>query len=300
MSKEVTMVFWDVQHGHATYVKSPNNKHIVVDLGIGSYDGENEKGENEEFSPLLHLRDNYRVKQLDYVIITHPHLDHIDDILNFDALNPKVLLRPGHLTNEEVMAGKENAKDIEKQKFKKYCEINDRYNQPISSDDDNNPQNPDNYGGLKIKTFIPSSCNHNNFNNHSIVTVFEYEGIKVVVPGDNEKCSFDELLQKQSFKTAIADADILLAPHHGRESGYHEEFVGLVNPRLTIVSDGRFCDTSANARYSAKSRGWYVYKESQKKWIDRKCLTTNSDAEILVRFGICAYDNKPFLYVQLK
>jgi beta-lactamase superfamily II metal-dependent hydrolase len=294
MAKQVTMMFWDVQHGHATYVKSPNNKHIVVDLGIGSSDDKDEK-----FSPLLHLRDKWRVKQLDYVIITHPHLDHIDDILNFDALKPKVLLRPKHLTNEEVMAGKENAKDIEKQKFKKYCEINRRYNKSVSSDSDNNPNNPDNYGGLKIKTFVPSSCNHNNFNNHSIVTVFEYEGIKVVIPGDNEKCSFDELLQKQSFRTAIADAYILLAPHHGRENGYHKEFIELVNPRLTIVSDSYFKDTSANPRYTAKSQGWSVYKKSQDKWIDRKCLTTNSDAEILVQFGIDD-DKEPFLYVQLK
>jgi len=294
MAKQVTVMFWDVQHGHATYIKSPNNKHIVVDLGIGSYDDK-----NEDFSPLLHLKNKWRVKRLDYVIITHPHLDHIDDILNFDELDPKILLRPKHLTNQEVMQGKENEKGVKKDKFIKYCEINNRYNQSVSSDSEENPHNSDNFGGLNITTFVPSSCNHNNFNNHSIIAVFEYEGIKIVVPGDNEKCSFDELLLTQSFKNAVSNADILLAPHHGRESGYHKEFVELVNPRLTIVSDGRFCDTSANARYSAKSRGWSVYKKSQDKWIDRKCLTTNSDAEILVQFGI-GDDGKPFLYVQLK
>ncbi|ODS37411.1 MAG: hypothetical protein A7316_09440 [Candidatus Altiarchaeales archaeon WOR_SM1_86-2] len=30
------IVFWDVQHGSATYIKTPNGKHIVQDLGTGS------------------------------------------------------------------------------------------------------------------------------------------------------------------------------------------------------------------------------------------------------------------------
>jgi len=191
MSNQVEMVMWDVQHGHATYVKSPNKRHIVVDLGIGSYDDN-----NTTFSPLLHLKNKYGISQLDYVIITHPHLDHIDDILNFDALSPKVLSRPRQLTNEEVMSG---VRDADRAKFLKYCEINSRYNGSISNDSPNNTGNPDNFGGLKIRSFTPTSCNHNNFNNHSIVAVFEYADIKVVVPGDNEKCSFDELMQRSAF-----------------------------------------------------------------------------------------------------
>jgi competence protein ComEC len=293
MSTQVEMVFWDVQHGHSTYIKTPNNKHIVVDLGIGDYDSRNEK-----FSPLLHLRDNYRVKQLDYVIITHPHLDHIDDILNFDALNPKVFCRPRHLTNSEVMENAKTAPAGTKAKFEKYCEINNRYNSPVDPNSTDNVDDPDNLGGMKIVSFVPSTCNHNNFNNHSIVTVVEYEGIKVVIPGDNEACSFDELLTLTSFKMAVKNADILLAPHHGRESGWHNDFVTLVNPRLTVVSDGRFCDTSANGRYSAKSRGWKVHKRSNSSSSVRKCLTTNTDKEIYLKFGLDG--TQRFLQVTIK
>ena len=70
---QVEMIFWDVQHGNALYVKTPNNKHMVIDLGIGDY-----SGNNERFSPLEELRAK-GVSQLDHVIITHPHLDHFDD-----------------------------------------------------------------------------------------------------------------------------------------------------------------------------------------------------------------------------
>jgi beta-lactamase superfamily II metal-dependent hydrolase len=290
MAKHCEIVFWDVQHGNMTYIKTPNNRHIVVDLGTGDY-----SKDKAEFSPLLHLKNKYDVYQLDYLIISHPHLDHIDDILNFDSLEPKVLNRPKHLSNSEVM---ERVIEKHREKFEKYCEINDRYNQPVNSESYNSPSNPDNWGGMEIETFTPTTCKHNNFNSHSIVSIFQYAGMKIIIPGDNDKCSFDELMGQNSFAKAISDADILLAPHHGRESGYHEDFINTVNPRITVVSDSKFCDTSANARYTAKSRGWKVHK-SDGTSKDRKCLTTASDGEVVAHFGFQDNDDR-FLYVKIK
>lgn len=89
-------VFWDVQHGNACYLRTPNQRHMVVDLGTGSY------SENKTFSPMLHLKTRYGVGQLDYVVITHPHRNHIDDIFNFDRLSPNTLRRP---EQSEVLAG---------------------------------------------------------------------------------------------------------------------------------------------------------------------------------------------------
>ena len=289
MARQVEMVFWDVQHGHATYIKTPNNRHIVIDLGIGDY-----SSRDMTFSPLRHLQTNYGVTQLDYAIITHPHLDHIDDILNFDSLNPKVLWRPRALSNDEVMAG---VQDKDRPKFKKYCEINSRYNGSIDPSSPNNTSASDKWGGLSIKLFGTSNCDHNNFNNFSAITIFEFAGIKAIIPGDNENASFVELMKDGSFISAIQNADILLAPHHGRASGYNAEFVNKVNPRITIVSDGRFCDTSANGRYSQKSQGLVVYKRDGSS-STRKCLTTNSDGTVSAAFGY-QDDNSRFLSVRI-
>jgi len=272
MNNSLDIVFWDVQHGHSTYLKTPNGRHILIDLGIGSYDDN-----NTSFSPILHLMKNYSVSQVDYVGITHPHLDHIDDILNFDLVNPKVFCRPTLITNVEVMEG---VRQQDNDKFKKYCELNNRYSEAINSDSLNNIHNENHWGGLKVSKFAPTTCDKNNFNNFSIVYVFEYLKTKVVILGDNEKSSFEELMKLDTFKSTIKNSDFLLAPHHGRETGYYGDFVDLVNPLLTIVSDGRFCDTSANGRYSAKSRGWNVYKKSNGEYRNRKCMTTNSDGEI--------------------
>ena len=264
MARQATMTVWDVQLGLAIHVKAPNGKYIVIDLGTGTYNT----------SPLRkRMWDN-----IAYMIITHPHLDHISDILNFDINAPKILCRPPLLTNEEVMEG---VRQCDRAKFEKYCQINDRYNSPVKYDDENYTGNPNNYGGLEIQTFSTSLCDHSNFNNFSMITVFQFSGIKVVVCGDNEKDSFDKLMKESDFKNAVRSADVLVAPHHGRESAYHSEFVSLVNPRITIISDTTKSDASAVDKYTQRSRGWTVRGE------ERKCLTTRNDGNITVEFGEC-------------
>lgn len=282
----LTMVFWDVQHGHALYVGT-DNRNIVFDLGTGSYGSS-----GKEFSPLLHLKNNYGIEQLDAAVITHPHSDHLYDIQNFDALSPKVLHRPKHLTEEEIRQG--NAA-TDKQYVDKYLEINQRYNSPVPEND--NPFRETNNGGVTFQFFTPKKSARSNLNNHSVVTIISHASSKAIIPGDNENSSWNELLEDETFKTAIKNADILLAPHHGREAGYSEALFENISPYLTIVSDGAETDTSATDRYSKKSRGWTVHKRDDTT-DERKCLTTRNDGVIVVKFGVND-DKKPFIDVRI-
>ena len=195
IARQATMTVWDVQLGLAVHVKAPNGKYIIIDLGTGTVESGNS-------SPLRKLMWNNIV----YMIISHPHLDHISDILNFDINPPKILHRPKSLTNEEIMEG---VRYCDRAKFEKYCEINDRYNSPVGVDDENYTGNPNNYDGLEIQTFSTSACDHSNFNNFSIITVFTLSDVKVVVCGDNEKDSLDILMQQRDFKDAVRNADVL-------------------------------------------------------------------------------------------
>jgi len=281
------MVFWDVQHGNATYIKTPNETHIVQDLGTGSYGAA-----NKQFSPLLRLKNKYGVKQLDCVIITHPHKDHISDIMNFEALSPRVLLRPEHLPKEDIL---KNVRDEDRRLFEKYFEIDKKYSDPVSREE--NPKLPENSGGVEIKTFIPKSCSTSEINNHSVVTVISYADSKIILPGDNEPPSWKELLEDQRFCSTIKNADILLAPHHGRKSGFYPKLFEYFEPKLTIISDGRFCDTSATDRYSGISTGWTVFRRNGEKE-KRKCVTTRNDGVIVVKFGYTE-DKTPFINVTI-
>lgn len=281
------LIIWDVQHGSSAYLKTPLGKHIVIDLGSGDY-----SGNNVNFSPLLHLKNKCGVTQLDEVIITHPHTDHIDDIMNFDLLSPKVILRPKHLSEDDIKRANPSK---DQKKIEKYLEINRNYSSPV--EDSENPKFGQNNGGVNIETFIPTKCGTSNINNHSVVTIIEYLGAKILIPGDNEAASWKELLEKPSFIKAIKDTDIFVASHHGRESGYYSELFNYFNPKLVIVSDGSEVETSVTNKYSKIASGWNIYKRSENEKIphERKCLTTRKDGTLIIKVG--KDNNRTFMNV---
>ena len=280
----VDLRIWDVQHGSAAHIRTPNGKNIVADCGSG-----------DSGSPLLALKSQLGQARLDMAIITHPHLDHISDILNLSYLNPRTFLRPKQLTRADILANNTNLSPSAIRIIDEYFRFDSTYNEPLGPGDDPKDQNVN--GGAKIVTFIPTTCPPTNLNNHNVVTVIEYGGSKILLPGDNETPSWDELLRRSDFRTSISDVDILVAPHHGRDSGFHRELFNHFNPLLTIISDGRYVDTSATDRYGQVTKGWMVHSRSgpdQK----RKCVTTRNDGTIDVAIGRNR-DGRPFVSVTI-
>ena len=265
MAKTATMKVWDVELGLAIHIEAPNGKYIVIDLG--SKDG---------VSPLHSLL----FKTVGYMVITHPHHDHFSDIKNINWGYPKVLWRVKDYTRDELIA---SARAGEKDDFVKYCDFCESFNSSIQPQNDPETNTP--FEGLTAEIFQTSLCNKNNKNNFSSIVVLTLGNAKVVVCGDNEEDSFKVLMNRDSFKAAVKNAYVLVAAHHGRDSGYYEEFVDLVNPYLTIVSDTSKGDTSVTDKYDNKTKGWEVYNCSTGKREERKCVTTRNDGNIKVVFG---------------
>jgi len=264
---EITV--WNVNHGSAAYIKTPNNRHVVVDLG----------DEGENFSPLrtLHSRG---VRQLDVVVITHPHRDHLDDIHNLSLVAPQSLWTPWHLSEAAIRNGN-RSEDIAI--VNRYLELQRSCTFPV------NPANEltasPNFGGVDFQVFSPRFCDDSNINNHSMVVVASYAGSKIVIPGDSEAPSWKELLNLTTFTSAVKGTDVLLASHHGRDAGYCAElFEAMGKPKLVVVSDGRFGDTSATDRYSKQATGWTVFDAAGLSET-RKCVTTRKDGHVTIKFG---------------
>ena len=259
---------WDVQHGSATYIRTPNNRHIAVDLGDG-----------DDFSPLGTLYSR-GVRSLDAVVITHPHRDHMDDIYNFSLLAPQSLWTPRHLSEADIRQGN---RDVDSAVVTRYLEIRQQYSYPLAPAV--SLTTPDTFGGATFQVFIPWLCPASNINNHSLVVVVSYAGLKMVIPGDNEAQSWDELLTDPNFVAAVKGADVFLASHHGRDHGYSDDLFRVMGkPRLVVISDGRFGETSATDRYSNQVTGWTVY-DAYGRAKDRSCVTTRCDGHIAIKFG---------------
>ena len=278
------MTVWDVNHGSAVWVRFPNGRNMVVDLGA---DG----GTDDLFSPLGTMKAVHGVQAIDDVVITHGHADHLDDIFRLHALYyPQVLYTPRHLTDEEIRAGNRTG---DMSLVNRYLQVRQQYTGAVSAM--NNVTTPAAIGFASCQFFIPTTCSKQNLNNHSMVVVMSYLGMKIVIPGDNEAPSWNELMTNFAFRMAVANTTILVAPHHGREAGFCSDLLDLISPRLVIISDGDACDTSATARYSEKASGCFV-GNGIGKTDTRKCLTTRKDGHVTVRFGM--NNNVPSFWVR--
>ncbi|QNF31218.1 MBL fold metallo-hydrolase (plasmid) [Adhaeribacter swui] len=275
MSK-LQVKIWDVQHGSAAYIKTPNGKHIVVDLGTGDVSGDTSLP-YETFSPLKHLAKNYQVQQIDELIITHPHTDHIDDIGNLDLFYINTLTAPRHIPKEDITKGNRSS---DAPKIEKYLNLLTRFNGAIT--EYNNPNLPSNNGGLEVDIYGPINCGTYNLNNQSLVVFFTYAGSTICIPGDNERAAWKELLEKDSFKNLLRKTDVFVASHHGRESGFYEEVFDYCRPYITIISDGPQGDTCVAHKYRAKTVGWKIHSRSSKSSNERKVLTTRKDGSIQI------------------
>lgn len=261
----------DVGHGHSIHAFTPSGHCVVIDLGCSA-----------DFSPLEWL--GKQTKTIDSLVISHPHGDHIDEIQLLQAYGFKVrqLWRPKWLTEEEVR--KANQKTYA-EKLDTYFDLSGGYTRSL--DESEVIGNPSVSGGVTIRQFASDECGRSNINNHSGVVVFDYLGIKVVIPGDNEPASWNALLKNPEFVSAIKGAYVFLASHHGRESGYLSDLFAKdkLAPRLCLVSDGRVQDTDATSRYSAHAQGWKVGSRSSSDRTERSCLTTRSDGTVHIKIG---------------
>lgn len=258
--------FYDVEHGSCTHIITPNNKHILVDVGS--------KSNKSIVDYICSKYFNGHNGSIDALIITHPHEDHIYDLPNlYKRLKPKILYRPKAAFDIEPDSKTQLHVNIADEANN----MNATYNTPVPEWD--NIEVPANIGGVSIN-IIPSVTHlqsKDDLNTYSFLVVVEYEGYKFVLTGDNPKDQLQYMIDYnyKDIKKLIANATILLAPHHGRTGEFCKDFFDCVNPILTIISDKSIEHTTQEESSSVyKGRGAELYNKM------RYVLTTRNDGDI--------------------
>ena len=280
MLNVLKIICWDVQHGNAMFIQTAESHNIIFDLGKGSY-----SSRNERFSPITHMIKKYKLKKVDLLIITHPHKDHIEDILSLKGMTIDQVILPNHLYKKDYLT--DRIRSVDKPIFNEYNRL---------SKDAGAIENIK-LGEVSFDFFYPNTSSRSRLNDHSLVTIISYLKFKFILMGDNESQSQRLLLVTKRFKRLSKNCNILLAPHHGRRDGFYLEMVEHLKPDITIVSDGIPKHTSVREKYARFSTGIEVRSKNGPRR-KRRVLSTNRDGVIKIEAGI--YKSEPSLKITTK
>lgn len=218
---------WDVGHGLSAWIRTPNGQNHWVDAGFNP---------DPEFSPSQHVLKKYpNSTPINLLTISHPDKDHFDDLHNMIASlgKPLVLQRNKSLPDDIKFDSGQFAYQ------KAFRELDETYTHPI--DWSISPMNPNCNGGVKVESGYLEWREVDDINNSSIVVLYQYANTLVIFPGDIEEIGWELLEPKVKAKfSALVDAStfrILVAPHHGRGSGYSQKMMDFFDPSLAIISD---------------------------------------------------------------
>ena len=157
---------------------------------------------------------------------------------------------PRYLRRNKSLPAAEMFGQLAFQYQKDYADLHNRFNSSVHSHE--SPTNPDRNGDIR---YAIHSLNHGTRvngsslgggtfiegNNTSIVVMLLYENVLFVCPGDIEPLGWHELWCRHadSYVALIEAAQyrFLVAPHHGRKSGYSKEMMEAIKPHATFISD---------------------------------------------------------------
>jgi len=203
----------NVGQGNASLIITPTGQKILIDGGP-------ENAVLEELGAILPFYD----RQLDLIILTHPHADHLSGFIPIlDRFQVKAILATGNVAKNatyEIFWQKISAQKI-----------------PIYLA---HAKHDFNLGGnVFLDVVYPEKIEagkiFNNDNNSSLISRVVYKNSEILFPGDAEDSEEKELL-KTSF---LLTADVLQVPHHGSRTSSIPEFLNQIKSDWFVISAGK-------------------------------------------------------------
>lgn len=201
--------FLDVGQADSIVVQTPGGKTLLIDGG--------NKNGGEFVKTYLQ---NLGVKELEAVVATHPHEDHIGGLAAvLDSFSIKSFYMPdvGHTTKTftDMIAVADRSKA---------AKIPVRVGKSIPTEELN----------LSMVFLAPNSLKYEELNNYSAVLKITYKDISFLLTGDAEQLSEQEMID---YKRKV-DATVLKIGHHGSKSSSSFDFLEEVNPAFAVISCG--------------------------------------------------------------
>jgi len=262
----------DINNG---IIDSDSKSEIYAELGISERDLLLKRLTLDNFDEAVYLREKgYDIDLTDPVdwmrtqninsifrfICTHPDMDHLSGLHKLGEYGIKIenfwdVKHNFEQSSEDegFSSGKYDYKDWEAyQKFRKSVSSPTSIN-PLR----NHSRDFWNQDGIYIlspnEELIKISHETENKNHLSYVLLIVYGKTKIYLCGDatNDQTipNMIEHYGESAFQKKEGELVILKAPHHGRESGFHNDFVKALSPDVVVVSVGKKPATDASNKY---------------------------------------------------
>ena len=221
-NKDLTLTFLDVGQGDSILVEFPKGKRMLIDGG-GSYEDRFDTGKSI-LAPFLW---NKKIRNLDYLVLTHPDPDHLKGLI-FVAANFGI----GQFWSTGIRAESESYLQLEKILSKKKIRrfILDEKVLPLVIE------------GVKVTFLNPPGTeglqrmtrNRMWVNNTSLVLRLQFKNVSLLLPGDvGQEVEYRIMREGYSLKS-----DLLKIPHHGSASSSSPDFLERVKPAYAVLTVG--------------------------------------------------------------
>lgn len=301
--------FLNVDEGDSTIIQHDNGKVTMIDICCGNIvtdkvtnlfsKGGIVRGVKGNFhqkdhpnNPIVYLK-KIGIASIFRYIQTHPDMDHMDGLSRlYDEIQIQNFWDTEN-TKEQNFDENGKAGGYLKIDWDCYQKLRKNTSTPRAlfyydgnkgkyySEDDNGILTDDYIKILSpTKALIKAANASGDWNDSSYVLLYCIHGFKVLFCGDADMGTINHLLT--NHKQDISAIDILVAPHHGRDSNKDFKFLDVMKPRLTLFGN-------------AKSK-FLAYDE----WNNRslKLITNNQAGNILIEIeGGCmrvSVSNKNF------
>lgn len=201
---DMRATFIDVGQGDSTLVELPDGKIMLVDAGEAS-----------SSQGVLDALEAAEVDEIDYLVATHPHADHIGGMRAvLDAYEVDEVWMPDADDATETYEGFLDAVDAEG------CPVQEAVAGEEIVDDD---------AGYAVDILAPAvGVDSDDLNRHSAIVRVRYGDTSLLVTGDADAA--------QVAEASPGHVDVLRASHHGSETGTNAEVMSATTPAFVILS----------------------------------------------------------------
>ena len=253
-SEPLQIYFIDVEGGQATLVVSPQGQSLLIDTGWAGFDGR----DAERIAAAAH---DAGVKQIDYVLITHYHLDHVGGV-------PQLLARMKVGTFVDHGPNMEDS-DVTRADYAVYQKAIAGHPHLVLKPSQGLP-----FKGIEVQVLaaagehiagpLPAAGEANPYcaaepeapadpseNGRSMGVLVTYGKFRFLDLGDLTKKKELELVCPNNL---LGTVDLYLTTHHGMDSSNAKALVWAVHPRVAVMNNG--------ARKGASPAAWQIVHDS--------------------------------------